>query len=111
MTSLPLQGLTVVAIEQAVAAPFTSSRLADAGARVSGGTGGIGRRDVRRDAAANRRARGEVRHGRYFGISMPDRSSRSGESTEPMRLKGRMTHRTLPTMLSTGTVPWNSSPM
>lgn len=34
MTSLPLQGLTVVAIEQAVAAPFTSSRLADAGARV-----------------------------------------------------------------------------
>lgn len=31
---LPLQGITVVAIEQAVAAPFTSSRLADAGARV-----------------------------------------------------------------------------
>ncbi|WP_300042694.1 CaiB/BaiF CoA-transferase family protein [uncultured Paracoccus sp.] len=34
MASLPLQGLTVVAIEQAVAAPFTTSRLADAGARV-----------------------------------------------------------------------------
>lgn len=35
MTSrLPLDGLTVVAIEQAVAAPFCSSRLADAGARV-----------------------------------------------------------------------------
>ena len=34
MASLPLQGLTVVAIEQAVAAPFSSSRLADAGARV-----------------------------------------------------------------------------
>ena len=34
MTSLPLQGLTVVAIEQAVAAPCSSSRLADAGARV-----------------------------------------------------------------------------
>ena len=31
---LPLEGLTVVAIEQAVAAPFASSRLADAGARV-----------------------------------------------------------------------------
>ena len=30
----PLEGLTVIAIEQAVAAPFTSSRLADAGARV-----------------------------------------------------------------------------
>ena len=31
---LPLEGLTVLAIEQAVAAPFASSRLADAGARV-----------------------------------------------------------------------------
>lgn len=31
---LPLTGLTVVAIEQAVAAPFASSRLADAGAHV-----------------------------------------------------------------------------
>ena len=31
---LPLQGLTVIAVEQAVAAPFCSSRLADAGARV-----------------------------------------------------------------------------
>ena len=31
---LPLQGLTVVALEQAVAAPFCSSRLADAGANV-----------------------------------------------------------------------------
>ncbi len=31
---LPLDGLTIVAIEQAVAAPFCSSRLADAGARV-----------------------------------------------------------------------------
>ena len=30
----PLSGLTVIAIEQAVAAPFCSSRLADAGARV-----------------------------------------------------------------------------
>lgn len=34
MTVLPLSGLTVVAIEQAVAAPFATSRLADAGARV-----------------------------------------------------------------------------
>ncbi|NHF74472.1 CaiB/BaiF CoA transferase family protein [Paracoccus xiamenensis] len=34
MSVLPLEGLTVVAIEQAVAAPFTTSRLADAGARV-----------------------------------------------------------------------------
>ena len=33
-SQLPLEGLTVVAIEQAVAAPFCSSRLADAGARV-----------------------------------------------------------------------------
>lgn len=32
--TLPLHGLTVVAIEQAVAAPFATSRLADAGARV-----------------------------------------------------------------------------
>lgn len=31
---LPLAGLTVLAIEQAVAAPFCSARLADAGARV-----------------------------------------------------------------------------
>ncbi|MGR7994462.1 CaiB/BaiF CoA transferase family protein [Xanthobacter sp. ZOL 2024] len=31
---LPLDGITVVAIEQAVAAPFASARLADAGARV-----------------------------------------------------------------------------
>jgi itaconate CoA-transferase len=31
---LPLAGLTVVAVEQAVAAPFCSSRLADAGAHV-----------------------------------------------------------------------------
>lgn len=34
MTTKPLQGLVVVALEQAVAAPFCSSRLADAGARV-----------------------------------------------------------------------------
>lgn len=34
MSSTPLAGLTVVAIEQAVAAPFCTSRLADAGARV-----------------------------------------------------------------------------
>lgn len=32
--SFPLAGLTVVALEQAVAAPFCTSRLADAGARV-----------------------------------------------------------------------------
>ncbi|NIR31437.1 MAG: CoA transferase [Gammaproteobacteria bacterium] len=32
--SAPLEGLFVVSLEQAVAAPFTSSRLADAGARV-----------------------------------------------------------------------------
>lgn len=31
---LPLEGVTVVAVEQAVAAPFCTSRLADAGARV-----------------------------------------------------------------------------
>ena len=30
----PLDGITVVALEQAVAAPFCSSRLADAGAHV-----------------------------------------------------------------------------
>jgi hypothetical protein len=35
---LPLEGLTVVAVEQAVAAPFCSSRLADAGAIPSIGT-------------------------------------------------------------------------
>ena len=34
MGTLPLEGLTVVAIEQAVAAPFATSRLADAGAQV-----------------------------------------------------------------------------
>lgn len=34
MSSKPLQGIVVVALEQAVAAPFCSSRLADAGARV-----------------------------------------------------------------------------
>src|SRR3989440_12762046 len=31
---LPLEGLKVIAVEQAVAAPFCSSRLADAGAHV-----------------------------------------------------------------------------
>ena len=31
----PLEGLTVVAIEQAVAAPFATARLADAGAKLS----------------------------------------------------------------------------
>src|SRR6195952_6161633 len=31
---LPLEGLLVVSLEQAVAAPYCSSRLADAGARV-----------------------------------------------------------------------------
>jgi itaconate CoA-transferase len=34
MTMLPLEGITVIAVEQAVAAPFCSSRLADAGAHV-----------------------------------------------------------------------------
>lgn len=34
VTFRPLQGLTVLAIEQAVSAPFCSARLADAGARV-----------------------------------------------------------------------------
>ena len=34
MTASPLAGLLVVALEQAVAAPYCSSRLADAGARV-----------------------------------------------------------------------------
>ncbi len=34
MTKNPLAGLTVVALEQAVAAPFCTARLADAGARV-----------------------------------------------------------------------------
>ncbi len=33
-TGLPLEGVLVVALEQAVAAPYCSSRLADAGARV-----------------------------------------------------------------------------
>ncbi|MBL8701300.1 MAG: CoA transferase [Alphaproteobacteria bacterium] len=34
MTTRPLEGLLVLALEQAVAAPYCSSRLADAGARV-----------------------------------------------------------------------------
>lgn len=34
MTTRPLEGILVVALEQAVAAPYCSSRLADAGARV-----------------------------------------------------------------------------
>lgn len=34
MTRKPLEGIVVVALEQAVAAPYCSSRLADAGARV-----------------------------------------------------------------------------
>lgn len=34
MGKLPLEGVTVIAIEQAVAAPFATARLADAGARV-----------------------------------------------------------------------------
>jgi hypothetical protein len=34
MTALPLDGLLVVALEQAVAAPFATRQLADLGARV-----------------------------------------------------------------------------
>ena len=34
MSGKPLDGITVVALEQAVAAPFCTSRLADAGARI-----------------------------------------------------------------------------
>ena len=34
MTTLPLAGLVVVAIEQAVAAPLCTARMVDAGARV-----------------------------------------------------------------------------
>jgi crotonobetainyl-CoA:carnitine CoA-transferase CaiB-like acyl-CoA transferase len=34
MARLPLEGITVIAVEQAVAAPFCTARLADAGARV-----------------------------------------------------------------------------
>ena len=34
MSDKPLEGIVVVALEQAVAAPYCSSRLADAGARV-----------------------------------------------------------------------------
>ncbi len=32
--SLPLEGVTVISLEQAVAAPFTTRQLADLGARV-----------------------------------------------------------------------------
>ena len=34
MNGKPLEGILVVALEQAVAAPYCSSRLGDAGARV-----------------------------------------------------------------------------
>ena len=33
-TNLPLEGITVVSLEQAVAAPFATRQLADLGARV-----------------------------------------------------------------------------
>ena len=33
MTSLPLEGITVVSVEHAVAAPFATRQLADLGAR------------------------------------------------------------------------------
>lgn len=34
MSPLPLEGITVVSLEQAVAAPFATRQLADLGARV-----------------------------------------------------------------------------
>ncbi|MDQ0029071.1 crotonobetainyl-CoA:carnitine CoA-transferase CaiB-like acyl-CoA transferase [Arthrobacter bambusae] len=34
MASLPLEGITVVSLEQAVAAPFATRQLTDLGARV-----------------------------------------------------------------------------
>ena len=34
MTALPLAGITVIALEQAVAVPFATRQLADLGARV-----------------------------------------------------------------------------
>ena len=34
MSALPLEGITVVSVEQAVAAPFATRQLADLGARV-----------------------------------------------------------------------------
>src|ERR1700687_763600 len=48
---LPLEGITVIAVEQAVAAPFCSSRLADAGAHVIK-VGPAGGEFARRDDAA-----------------------------------------------------------
>ena len=41
MAGLPLEGTLVVSLEQAVAAPYCSSRLADAGARVQRRTDGL----------------------------------------------------------------------
>jgi CoA-transferase family III len=34
VAALPLTGLRIIAVEQAVAAPFCTARLADAGARI-----------------------------------------------------------------------------
>ena len=44
-------------------------------------------------------------------VDVPRIDDESGEGTVPIRLNGRMIARTLPMMFSSGTVPWNSSPM
>jgi len=41
---LPLEGITVVSLEQAVAAPFATRQLADLGAGYQAGVSGQGRR-------------------------------------------------------------------
>src|SRR3979409_759635 len=78
---LPLEGLTVIAVEQAVAAPFCSSRLADAGAHVIKGERPEGDFSPGEDAAAKGQSSYFVWLNRGKDSEVIDLATREGRAT------------------------------